>query len=41
MKIALLFFLLITHGCGAPASLATRDITVCLDIKLFNTSQEA
>jgi len=31
MKIALLFFLLITHGCGAPASLATQHTTVCLD----------
>jgi len=31
VKIALLFFLLITHGCDAPASWATRHTTVCLD----------
>ena len=26
------FFLLATHGCGAPASLAALHTTVCLDI---------
>jgi len=31
MKIALLFFLLITHRCGAPASWAAQNTTVCLD----------
>jgi len=31
VKIALLFFLLITHGFGAPASWAARHTTVCLD----------
>jgi len=31
VKIALLFFLLITHGCGALASLAARHTNVCLD----------
>jgi len=31
VKIALLFFLLITHGCGAPASWAIWHTTVCLD----------
>jgi len=31
MKIAFLFFLLITHGCDAPAFWATRHTTVCLD----------
>jgi len=31
VKIALLFFLLITHGCGAPASWAAWHTTVCLD----------
>jgi len=31
VKIALLFFLLITHGYGTPASWATRHTTVCLD----------
>jgi len=30
VKIALLFFLLITHRCGAPASWATQDTTMCL-----------
>jgi len=32
MKTTSLFFLLITHGCGAPASWAARHTTVCLDI---------
>jgi len=32
VKIALLFFLLITHGCGTPASWAARYTTVCLDL---------
>jgi len=32
VKITFLFFLLITHWCGAPASWATRHTTVCLDI---------
>jgi len=32
VKIAFLFFLLITHLCGAPASWAARHTTVCLDI---------
>jgi len=32
MKIALLFFLLITHGCGTPASWAARHTTMCLDV---------
>jgi len=32
VKIALLFFLLITHGCGAPASWAAWHTTVCLDV---------
>jgi len=31
VKIAFLFFLLITHWCGAPASWAARHTTVCLD----------
>jgi len=31
VKIALLFFLLITHGCGALASLAAQHTTMCLD----------
>jgi len=31
VKIAFLFFLLITHWCGVPASWATRHTTVCLD----------
>jgi len=31
VKIALLFFLLITHGCGTLASLAARHTTMCLD----------
>jgi len=33
VKISLLyvFFLLITHGCGVPASWAARHTTVCLD----------
>jgi len=31
VKIAFLFFLLITHLCGAPASWAARHTTVCLD----------
>jgi len=35
VKIALLFFLLITHVCGAPASWATRHTTVCLDHILY------
>jgi len=34
MKIALLFFLLITHGCGEPGSWATRHTTMCLDMYL-------
>jgi len=34
MKIVFLFFLLITHWCGAPASWAARHTTVCLDLKL-------
>jgi len=36
VKIALLFFLLITHGCGAPASWAARHTIVCLDIQSIN-----
>jgi len=32
VKIAFLFFLLITHWCGAPASWAARHTTVCLDL---------
>jgi len=32
VKIALLFFPLITHRCGAPTSWATLHTTVCLDI---------
>jgi len=31
-KIALLFFLLITHGCGAPAFWAAWHTTMCLEI---------
>jgi len=31
VNIALLFFLLITHGCGVPVSWAARHTTVCLD----------
>jgi len=31
VKIALLFFWLITHGCGTPASWAARHTTMCLD----------
>jgi len=31
VKIAFLFFLLITHWCGASASWAARHTTVCLD----------
>jgi len=34
VKITLLFFLLITQGCGAPASWAARHTTVCLDTKV-------
>jgi len=33
MKITLFFFLLITHGCGAPASWAARHTTMCLDLE--------
>jgi len=32
MKIVLLFFLLITHGCGMPASWGIWHTTVCLDM---------
>jgi len=32
VKITLLFFLLITHECGVPASWAARHTTVCLDL---------
>ena len=32
MKIVLLFFLLITHWRGVPASWATLHATVCMDI---------
>jgi len=32
VKIAFLFFLLITHWCGAPASWATQHTTMCLDV---------
>jgi len=31
MKIVLLFFLLITHGCGLQASWTARHTTMCLD----------
>jgi len=34
VKIALLFFLLITHWYGALASCTTRHTTVCLDLNL-------
>jgi len=33
VKIALLFFLLISHGCGALTSWGARHTTVCLDIE--------
>jgi len=39
VKIALLFFLLITHGCGMPASWAARYATMCFD--LFKNSTAA
>jgi len=32
MKIALFFFLLITHRCGTLASWATQHTTMCLDV---------
>jgi len=34
-KLSFLFFLLITHWCGAPASWAAQHTTVCLDISLY------
>jgi len=37
VKIAFLFFLLITHLCGAPASWAARHTTVCLDTQTLST----
>jgi len=39
VKFAFLFFLLITHWCGAPASWAARHTTVCLDIFLIVKTQ--
>jgi len=32
VRIVFLFFLLITHGCGAPASWAARHTTMCFDL---------
>jgi len=40
VKIALLFVLLITHGCGVPASWAARHTNVRLDIKFTRESDD-